>query len=120
MDKDIFCKMVQGDVPIEKIMETHEWFAIHDIQPNASTHVLIIPKKHGSIQQYASKEDSQLLGTLMIATNEVAKKLCLENTGYRLIINYGEDSQAHILDHLHIHLLGGQRLDSNLINKEKK
>ena len=111
---DVFCKIVAGEIKPEKVDEGDNWVAIKDIHPVAAVHVLIVPKKHGSIQDYTN-EESGYLGELMTATNRVARKLGLDKTGYRLIINYGEDSQGHVLDHLHIHLLGGQKLGSKII-----
>ena len=111
---DIFCKIINGEIPAEKVDEGDSWIAINDIHPVTPVHVLIIPKKHGSLQEYGDS-DKGLLGELIAAANQVAKKLSLDKTGYRLIINCGEDSQAHIMDHLHVHLLGGKKLGSKLV-----
>ncbi|PJE51301.1 MAG: histidine triad nucleotide-binding protein [Candidatus Yanofskybacteria bacterium CG10_big_fil_rev_8_21_14_0_10_36_16] len=112
---DIFCKIISGEVNAEKIDEGENWIAIHDIHPVAPVHALIIPKKHGPLRDYENEEDGKLMGRLILAANRVATKLGLDKDGYRLIINYGEDSQAHVLDHLHIHLLGGKKLGSKII-----
>ncbi len=117
MAKDIFCKMIDGEIPTEKIMETKDWFAIHDINPNAPVHVLIVPEKHGSLQEY-TENDIDLLGKLLIGANELARKLGLDKTGYRLHINHGDDSQAHVLDHVHIHMLGGKKLGTSLVKQD--
>ena len=112
---DIFCKIINGEIKADFVDQGEDWIAINDIHPVTPIHVLVIPKKHGSLQDYEEK-DSEMLGKLIIAANKIAKKIGVDKTGYRLIINYGEDSQAHVLDHLHIHLLAGKKLGSKIIN----
>ena len=114
MIEDVFCKIIKGEIGADRVDEGKSWIAINDIHPVTPVHVLIIPKKHGSIQDYKD-EESGYLGELMAGANKVAKKLGLDKTGYRLVVNYGEDSEAHVLDHLHVHLLGGKKLGSKIV-----
>ncbi|MFH1769797.1 MAG: histidine triad nucleotide-binding protein [Parcubacteria group bacterium] len=108
-EKDIFCKMAEGKMPVDKIMETDEWFAINDIHPQAPSHVLLIPKKHiadglGDLK----KEDEETLGRMIRATDEIAQKAGIAKNGYRVIINKGYHG-GQTIPHLHIHILGGKK-----------
>ena len=111
---DIFCKIINGDVGVDKIDEGENWIAIKDAHPVTPIHALIVPKKHSSLQEYKD-EESGYLGELLSAAIQVARKLGVDKTGYRLVINYGEDSQAHVMDHMHIHLLAGMKLGSKIV-----
>ena len=114
-DKDIFCKIISGEIPSQKITETDDWIAIYDINPEAPVHTqLLIPKRHGSLRDYKNS-DTETLGKFITGANNVAQKLGLDKTGYRLVINYGEDSQIQVEDHLHIHILGGKKLGGKLL-----
>ena len=115
MTDDVFCKIIKKELPTDVIMEGENWIAINDIHPQAPVHVLIISKKHGSFNDYTDT-DTDYLGRLLISASKVAKKLGVDKTGYRLIINYGGDSQADILNHLHIHLLAGKKLGAKIVN----
>lgn len=115
-EKDIFCKIIAKELPAKIVDETDDWIAIHDINPATPTHVLIIPKRHGSLRDYDASDDTYL-GKAIIGANSVAQKLGVDATGYRLVINYGEDSQAHVGNHLHIHLLGGRKLGPKLVKE---
>jgi len=112
---DIFCKIIKGELPSKPILETKDWIAIHDINPQAPIHVLIIPKQHLLDLQATDATHQQLLGELLLAAPAVAKKLNLGQTGYRLIINQGSDV-GQLVPHLHIHLLGGKKLGAKLVN----
>lgn len=118
MTTDIFCKIASKELGAEIIEESNDWIVVKDIHPAAPTHVLIVPKRHGSIVDYKD-EDAAYLGKLIIAANRIAKKLGVDKTGFRLVINYGEDSQAHVLDHMHIHLLAGKKLGAKIVADNK-
>lgn len=113
--EDVFCKIVNKELGADVIMETNDWMAINDIHPQAPVHVLIMPKKH--IPDIAEVEDSdaELIGKLILAANEVAKKIGLKEKGFRLIINQGEHG-GQLVPHLHIHLLGGRRLGAKIVH----
>ncbi len=112
---DIFCKIINKELPTEVVMEGEGWIAVKDIHPQAPVHILIIPKKHGPLTDY-KEEEEKLLGKLLLAATRVAEKIGINQNGYRLIINCGEDSQAEILNHLHIHLLAGKKLGAKIVN----
>jgi len=102
----IFCKIVSGEIPSNKVLENEEFIAFHDINPAAPIHVLVIPKEHIDSFQEVSGETMAKMTPFI---QEVAKKLGLDITGYRLITNVGEDGGQEI-KHLHFHILGGGKL----------
>ncbi|MCK6621037.1 MAG: histidine triad nucleotide-binding protein [Calditrichaceae bacterium] len=104
----IFCKIVRGEIPSRKVYEDDEVLAFHDLSPQAPVHVLLIPKLH--VARIADLEDHHepLLGRLIIAANKVAGQLNIKESGFRLVINNGENANQTVF-HLHLHLLGGRR-----------
>lgn len=105
----IFCKIVTGDIPANKIYENEHVIAFHDIQPAAPVHALIIPKKHIATMNDVQDEDDQLMAEVFKAARHVAKLLGVNESGYRLINNCNSDG-GQVVYHLHVHLLGGQKL----------
>ncbi len=102
----LFCKIASGEVPANKLLENDAFLAFHDINPRAPIHLLIIPKVHVEKFQDVTGE---LMAEMTPFIQEVAKKLDLDENGYRLIVNNGRDGGQEIY-HLHFHLLGGTRL----------
>ncbi len=107
MGQTVFGRMISGEIPVDKILETEDLIAIRDINPQAPIHVLIIPKKPLTGLSDSAISDSDLLGRLLAATREVAAMLGLSERGYRVVINNGE-SAGQSVPHLHLHLLGGR------------
>lgn len=99
----IFCKIVRGDIPTQKVYEDDDILAFHDIHPKARIHILIVPKKHIPTAMDVTQGDEVLMGKLIRAAYEVAQKSGL--LGYRLQVNVGEQGGQEIF-HLHFHLLG--------------
>lgn len=114
MIDDIFCKIINKEIPAEIIMEEEDWLAIKDIHPQALVHVLIIPKKHIESMAEVTEAEAEPVGKLFVAANKVAKKLGLERNGFRLIINQGEHG-GQLVPHLHLHLLGGKKLGPKIV-----
>jgi diadenosine tetraphosphate (Ap4A) HIT family hydrolase len=110
MSDCIFCKIVSGDIPSDKVYEDEAIVAFRDLAPQAPVHVLVIPKKHiASLDEVTeSPEDRELLGHLMSRIRAIAAQLGLEN-GYRLVANTGEDGMQTV-QHLHFHLLGKRKM----------
>ncbi len=102
----IFCKIVNGEIPSNKVLESDDFLAFHDINPAAPIHILIIPKLHVERFQDANGE---LMAKMTPFIQEVAKLLELDLNGYRLITNNGDDGGQEVA-HLHFHLLGGKKL----------
>ena len=105
----LFCKMVSGDIPPDIVYEDDEVLAFNDINPQAPTHVLIIPKKHIATLNEASDEDTQVLGRLNIVAAQLAKKLGFAEDGYRVVMNCNADGGQAVY-HIHLHLLGGRSM----------
>ncbi|MBI3881909.1 MAG: histidine triad nucleotide-binding protein [Verrucomicrobia bacterium] len=105
----LFEKIIARQIPANVVYEDDLVFAFHDIKPQAPTHVLIIPKKPVVRIGEAQAADQALLGHLMLKAGEVAKKLGLAESGYRLVINNGRDA-GEAVPHLHVHILGGRAL----------
>ncbi len=112
----IFCKIVEGEIPSNKVLENENFLAFHDINPSAPIHVLIIPKKH--IESF-NEVDSQTMAEMTPFIQEVVKELCLNKTGYRLITNIGKDGGQEV-KHLHFHILGGTKLPWHKFNLDPK
>lgn len=102
----IFTQIIQGDIPARKVLESPTCLAIHDIAPQAPIHVLIFPKQE--IKDFQSL-DAETMQALLLFTQEVARKLNVEKSGYRLITNIGKDGGQEI-PHIHFHLLAGGKL----------
>ena len=107
MDDCVFCKIINGDIPSDKVYEDDDIIAIHDINPIAKVHVLVIPKKH--VKDFIELEDEDLQIKLNKAIKETAKILNIAEDGYRVITNIGENG-GQAVKHLHFHILGGEKL----------
>lgn len=104
----IFQKIIDRQIPADIIFEDDKCLAFRDINAQAPTHVLIIPKKPIRSLADAEDADQELLGHLLLVTRKLARTLQLDN-GYRTVMNCGRDGGQSV-DHLHIHLLGGRSL----------
>jgi len=107
----LFCKIVSGAIPADKVFEDNEVIAFRDIHPQAPVHILAVPKKHfASLAELAATDVHEaLLGHLLAVVNQIA---CAEKLahGYRTVINTGSDG-GQTVDHLHLHLLGGRQME---------
>ena len=108
MSDCLFCKIVDGEIPSNKVYEDDEILAFHDVAPQAPVHFLIVPKKHMDSLDDTKDEDAALLAHIMLKIKDIARDLGLEN-GYRVVINTGEDGMQSV-KHLHVHVLGKRRL----------
>jgi histidine triad (HIT) family protein len=109
MAKTIFEKIIDREIPAKIEYEDEHCIVIHDIQPQAPVHVLIIPKQVIPRVEAATTADQELLGHLFIVAGAVAKKLGL-GTGFRLVVNNGPDA-CESVPHLHVHLLAKRQLN---------
>lgn len=106
----IFCKIVSGSIPSRKVADTEELYAFEDVNPQAPTHILIVPKRHIESTLSLKKEDAGLIGHITILANEIAASRGLDKTGFRLLTNTGRDGGQSVF-HLHYHLLGGRLME---------
>ena len=110
MDSCIFCKIIKGEIPSQKVYEDDLVYAFRDIAPAAPVHILIIPKTHMASLNDAKQEDQALLGHILLTAQKLAQELGVSETGYRIINNCGENAGQTVF-HLHFHLLAGEKFD---------
>ena len=108
MSDCLFCRILRNEIPAKKIYEDEHTFAFEDINPQAPTHVLIIPKRHVRGLKEATSEDAELIGRCHLAAAHIARERGIED-GYRTVLNVGPQAGQSVF-HLHVHLLGGRSL----------
>jgi histidine triad (HIT) family protein len=104
----LFCRIIRGEVPAKKIYEDAETFAFEDINPQAPTHILVIPKKHIRGLKEARAEEAAIIGQCHLAAAEIARQRSIED-GYRTVLNVGARAGQSVF-HMHVHLIGGRNL----------
>jgi len=109
-DKCLFCRILAREIPAEIIHEDDRTVVIRDINPQAPTHVLVIPREHIESLDEASRADEALLGHLLRVAARIANEAGLADSGYRTVINNGAGAGQSVF-HLHVHLLGGRALN---------
>jgi len=107
MSDCLFCKIIQGDIPSDPVYEDELIYAFNDINPQAPTHVLIIPKAH--IATLNDVDNSDILGHMMLMAKVLAKELELDEDGYRVAMNCNPAGGQEVY-HIHLHLLGGRQM----------
>jgi histidine triad (HIT) family protein len=105
----LFCKILAGEVPSTEVLSTEGTYAFRDINPGAPTHVLIIPRQHIENADVIGAEHGSVLAEMLTTAQAVARQEGVEQGGYRLVFNVGDDS-GNTVPHLHLHLLGGRRM----------
>ena len=108
MENCIFCKIVAGEIPSPRLYEDEKMIVIKDIEPKAKCHYLCIPKTHFALLSEMDSEKSEIVKHCFEVIPTLEEKLGLKE-GYRVIINQGENG-GQTVAHLHIHLLGGEKL----------
>ena len=108
-NKSVFEMILSGEIESDIIYEDEQIFAIHDINPVAKVHILIIPKKKILTINDLSEEDINLIGSMFICAKNLAKKYHIDKSGYRLLFNTNEDAMQTVF-HIHLHLIGGEKL----------
>ena len=106
-DSCIFCRIARGEVPAQMVANTKEIAAFRDLNPQAPTHILVVPKKH--IASLDDATDANLIGQMMALAAAIARQEGIAKSGYRTVINTGANG-GQTVGHLHIHLLGGRRM----------
>lgn len=108
MDDCLFCRIIRGEIPAKKVFEDEHTFAFEDINPQAPTHVLVVPKKHVRGLKEASTEHAEMVGRCHLVAAKIARQRGVED-GYRTVVNVGPRAGQSVF-HLHVHLLGGRNL----------
>jgi histidine triad (HIT) family protein len=106
----IFCRIAAGEIPAQVVRRTTDALAFRDVNPQAPTHVLVVPVAHyGAARDAVGADGERALGRLLALATEIATELGLDEGGYRIVTNTGRDGGQSV-DHLHLHLLGGRAL----------
>ena len=105
----LFCEIVVGRIPAKKAFEDDDLLAFHDINPQAPTHILVVPKRHITSLGDLEPGDDALVGSMARRAKELARELGHAERGFRLVMNAGDDAGYSVF-HIHLHLLGGRRL----------
>ena len=114
MDNCIFCKIIKGEIPSEKVYEDEEILAFKDINPAAPIHILVIPKKHITSLAHMEKDDEIIVGKIYGVINKIAEEQGVKDNGYRVIVNCGKDAGQEVM-HLHFHILAGKQLGEKIV-----
>lgn len=109
----IFCQIAAREIPSELLYEDDELIAFRDINPQTAVHILIVPRKHVADLNELSDEDTPIIGRMTIVAKALAQKEGIAEKGYRITANCGAEA-GQVVPHLHMHLLGGQRLSAQL------
>lgn len=105
----LFCRIVAGEVPSAEVASTDGSYAFRDVNPAAPVHVLVVPRRHIPSAAHLGDDDAEVVAELLATANAVARSEGVAGSGYRLVVNVGQDANATV-DHLHVHVLGGRTL----------
>jgi histidine triad (HIT) family protein len=106
MTNCLFCKIVNKESPAEIVYENDKIVAFKDTHPQAPLHLLIVPRKHIPSVEHLEIEDKELIGELFLVAQRITREQGVAKTGYKLVFNVGKGG-GQIIEHLHLHLLGG-------------
>ena len=115
MNNCLFCEIINKEKSADIIYEDAKFIAIKDIAPEAPVHILVIPKKHIHSINYLETGDKELIGELFLLAKQIAKDQEVAETGYKLIFKVGRGG-GQVIDHIHLHLLGGWKNKIPMIN----
>lgn len=107
MSECIFCKIAKGEIAAEIVYEDEEVVAFRDLNPQAPTHILLIPRKHIPTTNDLTEEDGGLMGKLLLAARDIARQEGIAEAGYRTVLNCNAAAGQTVF-HIHLHLLGGR------------
>ena len=110
MSDCLFCKIILGEIPCDKVYEDEKVFAFQDINPTAPTHILVIPKKHIRSINELEITDRVLAGDILLAAKKIAKIKNIDLSGYRTVFNTNDDAGQTIF-HIHMHVIGGRQMN---------
>ena len=105
----LFCKVVSGEADADEVLSTEHTYAFRDINPTAPVHVLVVPRRHIPDASEVSSEHAEVLAEMLTTAQEVARREGVDQRGYRLVMNVGEDA-LNSVGHLHMHVIGGRRM----------
>ncbi|HDY75493.1 MAG TPA: histidine triad nucleotide-binding protein [Candidatus Marinimicrobia bacterium] len=109
MSDCLFCKIIEGEIPSDKVYENEHIFAFRDIDPKAPTHILIIPKEHITNTNDLNESHKTIIGEIMLTAQQLAEVEGIAESGYRTVFNCNKDGGQAVY-HIHLHLLGGRQM----------
>ncbi|MBE5040034.1 histidine triad nucleotide-binding protein [Ructibacterium gallinarum] len=109
MEDCLFCKIIRGEIPSTKVYEDDQVYAFLDIEPQAPTHIILVPKEHIASANELTKENAAVVGHIFTVAASLAAREGFAEKGYRIVNNCGEDG-GQTVGHLHFHLLAGRNL----------
>ena len=109
----IFCKIVAGEIPAEVLYRDEQVIVIRDINPQAPTHLLVLPTTHLASVREIEAGNVSVAGHMTVVANDMARKEGVFEKGYRLVVNCGDEG-GQTVGHLHMHVLGGRQLSGQL------
>ena len=104
----LFCRIANGEIAAKKFFEDGDVVAFHDVNPQAPTHLLVIPRRHIASLDELTDADANTIGKTIVRASSIAHELGLHAEGYRIVVNNGEAAGQSVF-HIHVHLLGGRR-----------
>ena len=110
MSDCLFCKILDGEIPCDRVYENDQVIAFRDVNPQAPTHILVIPRKHISTINDLTADDKDIVGDMVLAAQTIAKQEGIEESGYRLVMNCNEGAGQTVF-HIHLHILGGRNMN---------
>lgn len=114
MEDCLFCKIVRGEIPSTKVYEDESVLAFKDINPAATIHILIIPKRHIGCMNDIKNEDKDVIFNIHLAIQKIAEEQGFKENGYRIIVNCGKDAGQEVM-HLHYHILAGEKFGDKIV-----
>jgi histidine triad (HIT) family protein len=108
-DDCLFCKIAGGEIPADTVRESDQWIAFRDIDPQAPTHILVIPRQHIATLNDVGPDGAATLGRLLLAAKEIAAEEGIAEDGYRTVLNCNAGAGQSVF-HIHVHLLGGRAM----------
>ena len=103
----LFCKIREGEIPCDKVYENDDIIAFRDVNPQAPTHVLIVPRKHIATVNDLEEDDKDVVGNMLLAAKKIAADEGIAEDGYRLVLNCNSKAGQTVF-HIHMHLIGGR------------
>jgi histidine triad (HIT) family protein len=105
----IFCKIASGEIPTDFVYEDDQVVAFRDLNPQAPTHVLVIPREHIATTNDLTPDNAGIVGRMVLTTKQVAEQEGIAERGYRMLLNYNTEAGQTVF-HIHLHVLGGRAM----------
>ena len=109
MEDCLFCKIANGEVESEVVYRDEKVCAFNDINPQAPVHVLIVPRKHIEGVNTITEDDKDIVGHILLVAKKLSEEKAVSESGFRILVNSGSNA-GQVVEHLHFHLLGGEKL----------